>query len=75
MNTQVIESSDLVGQRNLRIEKLEKLKKLGINPYPAVSKKDMPNGQVTTDFDSLTSGFLSSTRVSLSLTAFSIIAL
>lgn len=53
MNTQVIESSDLVGQRNLRIEKLEKLKKLGINPYPAVSKKDMPNGQVTTNFDSL----------------------
>ncbi len=52
MNT-AVESSDLIGQRNLRIEKLNKLKNLGINPYPATSNKDMPNGEVITRFEEL----------------------
>lgn len=45
------ESSDLIGQRNLRIEKLNKLKELKINPYPAVSKKDYPNIEVINKFE------------------------
>jgi len=47
------ESSDLIGQRNLRIEKLNKIKSLGVNPYSATSKKDMLNGEVITQFESL----------------------
>lgn len=34
-------TSDLVGQRDLRIQKLQQLLKLGINPYPSKSfRKD-----------------------------------
>lgn len=52
MNT-VVESSDLIGQRKLRIEKLNKLKELGINPYPATSQKDMLNGEAVSNFEEL----------------------
>lgn len=55
------ESSDLVGQRNLRIEKLNKLKALGINAYPAISKKDMNNSDVVTNFDDLSGKVVSLT--------------
>jgi lysyl-tRNA synthetase class 2 len=46
-----VESSDLAGQRNLRIEKLKKLKELGINPYPAKSNKEYDNSEVVQNFD------------------------
>ena len=36
-------TSDLVGQRDLRIQKLQQLLKLGINPYP--SKSSEKNGK------------------------------
>lgn len=54
-------SSDLVGQRRLRIEKLKKLRDLGINPYPATSQKDKLNGEVISNFDSLNGSVLSLT--------------
>ncbi len=37
--------------RQQRIEKLAELAKLGIEAYPASSKKDLPNSQITADFD------------------------
>ena len=37
--------------RNQRLEKLKKLRELGIDPYPARAKKDVGNGQVVEDFD------------------------
>ena len=40
------QKSDLLGQREVRLEKLEQLKKLGINPYPAKSFKQYSNGEV-----------------------------
>ncbi|MBP7967539.1 lysine--tRNA ligase, partial [Candidatus Woesebacteria bacterium] len=43
-------SSDLIGQRKQRIEHLQKLRELGINPYPARSKKDTANSDVKTNF-------------------------
>lgn len=39
--------------RNERLRKLEELKKLGINPYPATSRRTHNNLQVVTDFDDL----------------------
>lgn len=57
-NTQ---SSDLTGQRQLRIEKLHQLKELGINPYPAISKKDKLNGEVVANFDEFNGKVLSLT--------------
>lgn len=44
--------SDLVGQRKLRLEKVETLKKLGINPYPAKSKREYEIGQIIDEFGS-----------------------
>ena len=37
--------------RKTRIDKLEKLKTLGIDPFPASSKKDFSNGEVVKNFD------------------------
>jgi lysyl-tRNA synthetase class 2 len=39
--------------RGERLRKLDELKTLGINPYPADSKRTHPAGQITKDFDSL----------------------
>lgn len=39
--------------RDERLRKLEELKKLGINPYPAESKRTHVLGQIVSDFDSL----------------------
>jgi len=39
--------------RNTRIEKLNKLAKLGINPYPATSKKDYSLSEVISDFEKI----------------------
>lgn len=44
--------SDLVGQRELRLEKIEKLKKLGINPYPAKSHREHRIGEIINEYDS-----------------------
>jgi lysyl-tRNA synthetase class 2 len=43
--------SDLIGQRELRLEKVVELKKLGINPYPAKSNKQFSNSQIVEKFD------------------------
>lgn len=49
-NSQPI-SDDFIGQRLRRIEKMKELRKLGVNPYPAHSKKDVPNKTVHDEFD------------------------
>ena len=36
--------------RNVRIEKLNKLRELGIDPYPAESQKDHPNAEIVDNF-------------------------
>ncbi|MCA9390322.1 lysine--tRNA ligase, partial [candidate division WWE3 bacterium] len=41
---------DLVGQRQQRLEKIEKLRSLGIDPYPAHANKDISNTVVTDEF-------------------------
>ena len=43
--------SNLVGQREIRLEKLEQLKKLGVNPYPAKSHKEYRNIDILNDFE------------------------
>ncbi len=48
---QVIESSDLIGQRNLRLEKVTKLKEMGIDSYPAKSNKDHTNLEIVNEFE------------------------
>lgn len=45
------QKSDLLGQREVRLEKLEQLKKLGINPYPAKSFKQYSNGEVKSKYE------------------------
>ena len=39
--------------RDERLKKLEKLRELGINPYPAKAERTIATAQVTTDFDTL----------------------
>ncbi len=43
--------SNLIGQRKVRLEKLEKLKGLGINPYPSNSERDIQIGDIKKDFE------------------------
>ncbi len=43
--------SNLIGQRDIRLEKLNQLKKLGINPYPAKSHKQYQNKEILENFD------------------------
>ena len=43
--------SNLIGQRKIRLEKLEKIKSLGINPYPAKSNRDIGIGTIKEDFE------------------------
>jgi lysyl-tRNA synthetase class 2 len=43
--------STLKTLREIRIEKLKKLRELGINPYPAQSVKDYPNKYIVDNFD------------------------
>jgi lysyl-tRNA synthetase class 2 len=45
------QSSDLLGQRKVRLEKLEELKKLGINPYPAESFREQEIGNILENFE------------------------
>jgi lysyl-tRNA synthetase class 2 len=44
-------ADDFIGQRLRRIEKVEELKKLGIDPYPAHSVKEYPNNEITSNFE------------------------
>ncbi|PIQ73369.1 lysine--tRNA ligase, partial [Candidatus Roizmanbacteria bacterium CG11_big_fil_rev_8_21_14_0_20_36_8] len=46
-------SSDLIGQRNLRIGHLKELRALGINPYPSESIKEYANHEVVSNFERL----------------------
>ncbi len=46
-------SSDLLGQRLLRIDKLKHIKSLGIDPYPAKSFKNVQNSELRLSFDKL----------------------
>ncbi len=39
--------------RRIRLEKVESLRKLGINPYPAQSQKDYPNLEVVEKYETL----------------------
>jgi lysyl-tRNA synthetase, class II len=43
--------SDLVGQRELRLEKIEKLKQLGINPFPTKSRRTNSIGDVVDKYE------------------------
>jgi len=43
--------SDLVGQREIRLEKVEQLKKLGVQAYPAKSYKQYNIGEIVEKFD------------------------
>ena len=52
MNTQE-ESSDLLGQRLQRIEKLNQLKKLGVSAYPSSSRRNTEIKKVVEEFESL----------------------
>ena len=45
--------STIVDLRNARLEKLEKLKKLGVNPYPSKSFRNIENSRIVEDFDLL----------------------
>ena len=42
--------SDLIGQREVRLEKLKELRKLGINPYPAKSYKQYQNKEIIDNY-------------------------
>jgi len=43
--------SNLIGQREIRLEKLKQIKELGINPYPAKANKEYLNGEVISKFE------------------------
>jgi len=45
--------TEKISEREDRLKKLEELKKLGINPYPAESRKSHSAGQVLADFEKL----------------------
>jgi lysyl-tRNA synthetase, class II len=42
--------SDLIGQREVRLEKLKELRELGIDPYPAQSNKEYSNNHILENF-------------------------
>ncbi len=45
------QSFDLIGQRNIRIEKANKLRKIGINPYPSVSRRNTSTQEARASFE------------------------
>jgi lysyl-tRNA synthetase class 2 len=48
----VVESSDLLGQRQQRIDKLNELKKLKVSPYPSTTRRDTEITKINSDFES-----------------------
>jgi len=53
MLDQTQDTTSLSGQRQERLEKLVKIKQLGIDPYPARSQKDHPNQDIHNRFTEL----------------------
>jgi lysyl-tRNA synthetase, class II len=51
MSDKSILSSDLAGQRSLRIEKVSKLRESGIDPYPSRSNKNISNAKISENFE------------------------
>ncbi len=51
VNKTTVESSDLIGQRKMRLEKVEKLKSMGIDPYPSKSDKQNSLSEISEKFD------------------------
>lgn len=47
------ETSDLIGQRKIRIEKTNQLRELGINPYPSKSNRTHKTDEIISKFDEL----------------------
>lgn len=47
------QNSDLIGQRKIRIEKVNELKAKGINPYPGKSNRTHKANQITENYDNL----------------------
>ncbi len=43
--------SNLIGQREIRLSKLARIKELGINPYPAKTYKQYNNGDIVNNFE------------------------
>jgi lysyl-tRNA synthetase class 2 len=43
-------ASDLIGQRNLRVQKLNQLRQMGIDPFPAKSYKQYSNKEIVEKF-------------------------
>ena len=52
-NNSNINSSDIVSQRQIRLQKAEELRKLGLDPYTPTSKKDKLNKELVDNFDTL----------------------
>ncbi|RMD77208.1 lysine--tRNA ligase [Candidatus Dojkabacteria bacterium] len=46
-------ASDLLGQRSVRIAKLNKLREIGVDPYPAKSFKNIKNNDLVVRFEDL----------------------
>lgn len=46
-----VQKFDLIGQRQIRIDKANKLRELGINPYPSNSNRDTLSTQITSAFE------------------------
>ncbi|MBD3329479.1 lysine--tRNA ligase [Candidatus Dojkabacteria bacterium] len=44
-------TGDLISQRKIRIEKMEKLRKMGIDPYPSKVEKDHLNSEIIENYD------------------------
>lgn len=49
----MIKTGDLVSQRDIRLEKVSKLRKMGFDPYPAVVKKDYKNSEIKEKYKEL----------------------
>lgn len=47
------ETSDLIGQRKIRLEHTNKLRELGIDPYPSIARKTHTNKEVIDKFEEL----------------------
>jgi lysyl-tRNA synthetase class 2 len=45
------QSDDFIGQRQRRLENLQKLREQGVNPYPANSKKEFSNTEITEKYE------------------------
>lgn len=43
-------ADDLIGQRSRRIQKVDQLRKLGIDPYPSRAQKDHSNQNIIDHF-------------------------